>query len=711
MPIARFEMPDGRIGRFEVPEGTTPEQAQTLIQSQLQQTQLPSALQRREPESTPGPRLTAGQQTYQAIRPYVAPVVEMLGGVGGGLLGGAAGTALGPIGTLTGAVGGAGLGTGIAKEAVQLADVYLGGKAPRQGMAQVTEPARNILEGAAFEAGGRVVGPIIGAGVGKAVGAIADLRRVPQNKAAEIARNALGPDLPAVLNALKGAQGQGVSTAQATADINSPVWQSLIERATQRDPRFLRALEQSQGDVSVNALAKLAGGATATQTRASAEAQKRGITAVTEPMRQTAVKGADIGQDVARLSRDAGRLEAEAAEKVEDVRRLVAAGQTAEEAAQKVYARAPKKVVSGQPQEPELLGLPRVPGRYTYQAELATQADNWASQAAQGSLDAGQAAREANAAVAALTKAGFKPLESAPLMERIGAIARNPEFAGNDVMQAAVSNLQKDLAAWTNVHGIIPASALDAIRKNSVNAAVRDLIKGDPVAQKKAAAEVLTRLRPMLIDAIEGAGGKGYREYLDTYAQGMQKIAEKKLSGEALTLWKNNKDAFVKLVQGESPEVVEKFLGPGRYDIASELADNTMATLREQAQKHLTNLAVKEQASAGKDALKELLLQNMSKFRLPSYLSAISSTTNKALEIIESKIGKKTMQTLTESLKTPEGAANLLESLPATERNRVLQLISDPAQWRTGAIRVAPSAGAAAVNALTTEQRQNALAQ
>ena len=35
MPIARFEMPDGRIGRFEVPEGTTPEQAQKLIGASL----------------------------------------------------------------------------------------------------------------------------------------------------------------------------------------------------------------------------------------------------------------------------------------------------------------------------------------------------------------------------------------------------------------------------------------------------------------------------------------------------------------------------------------------------------------------------------------------------------------------------------------------------------------------------------------------------
>ena len=35
MPVARFEMPDGRIARFEVPEGTTPEQAQAMIQEAL----------------------------------------------------------------------------------------------------------------------------------------------------------------------------------------------------------------------------------------------------------------------------------------------------------------------------------------------------------------------------------------------------------------------------------------------------------------------------------------------------------------------------------------------------------------------------------------------------------------------------------------------------------------------------------------------------
>jgi hypothetical protein len=37
MPIARFQMPDGRIARFEVPEGTTPEQAQASIEAALKE--------------------------------------------------------------------------------------------------------------------------------------------------------------------------------------------------------------------------------------------------------------------------------------------------------------------------------------------------------------------------------------------------------------------------------------------------------------------------------------------------------------------------------------------------------------------------------------------------------------------------------------------------------------------------------------------------
>jgi hypothetical protein len=54
MPIARFQLPDGRIARFEVPEGTTPEQAQAMMEAQV--AEMPSAT----PEQKPKEGLIAG---------------------------------------------------------------------------------------------------------------------------------------------------------------------------------------------------------------------------------------------------------------------------------------------------------------------------------------------------------------------------------------------------------------------------------------------------------------------------------------------------------------------------------------------------------------------------------------------------------------------------------------------------------------------------
>ena len=54
---------------------------------------------------------------------------------------------------------------------------------------------------------------------------------------------------------------------------------------------------------------------------------------------------------------------------------------------------------------------------------------------------------------------------------------------------------------------------------------------------------------------------------------------------------------------------------------------------------------------------------------------------NKAISEYEKALGVKTMKTLTEAMKTPQGAANLLSTLPAAERNQVLRLLADPSQW------------------------------
>jgi hypothetical protein len=358
-----------------------------------------------------------------------------------------------------------------------------------------------------------------------------------------------------------------------------------------------------------------------------------------------------------------------AANKVDDVRRF-------EAAIPRAKAMAKAKVA-----ETGLSGT----GVYNYPAELAKKADEVTTQAAEASLNFGNAARFKQAAVDSLAAHGLQPLESSAVISNISKIGKNPEFAGNKDIAVSLGRVADDITAWTNGGGVIDAFALDSIRKNSVNAAIRDLYPtADAKTQKQLAAGVLSKVKPLIVNAIESAGGTGYGKYLDDYAAGANRIAQQKLSAEALDLYKNNPKGFIKLVQGESPDVVEKVFGPGNYDIAKQMADDLMkpgaqtqmGVLKETTRVPAANIEAEAQASQGQDALRDLMLSHLNKFRLPSYLSAVFSTANKGIQILEGAIGKKTMSALTEGFKTGKGTEELLSTLPAEQRSKVIQWMS-----------------------------------
>ena len=83
------------------------------------------------PAAKPDQNLSLSQLLYRNIaKPVLAPTVEAMGAVGGGLLG----TPMGPPGI----VGGAGLGYGMAKEALKLGDIYLGGMTPEEAKRSIS---------------------------------------------------------------------------------------------------------------------------------------------------------------------------------------------------------------------------------------------------------------------------------------------------------------------------------------------------------------------------------------------------------------------------------------------------------------------------------------------------------------------------------------------------------------------------------------------
>jgi hypothetical protein len=635
----------------------------------------------------------------QTTREYVGPALEMGLPILGGVIGAGGGSVVPGAGTIAGGVGGSALGYGIAKEATRLADLYLGnvqGETPGQTLKR---GVGNVVEGGLYDVTGRLAAPYIVKGVQAGVsglGKVVDAAtgQLSTVNAANIARNAIGPDLSAITNALRFSR-PDETAAQTTADINSPIWQALNARIQKTDPRYYTGVSNAQNTERLNRLAYLAGGGDQTAARILREESKNALNAGLIPQLTIELNAANTaGRLQPKLQGEANRFGEAATNKVQDVRNMVAAGDRASANANATFL---------------VPGIPRVPGRYTYMGELAVKADEVATKAATGSLAFGEASRFAQAGADSLAAYGLKPLKTDGIIANLNKVSKNPEFAGNRDLTTAIDRVGKDIAKWTNEGGVIDAWALDSIRKNSVNGVIRELYpNAEPGLQKELAAKVLGRIKPVIVDAIESAGGTGYGKYLADYTQGMQTINQKKLGAEALKLYQNAPTEFVKLVEGNSPEAVEKIFGAGNYDIVKQMSDDAMFTLKDVGREITRDVNIAKQAVAGREAATNKG-KSISEY-IPGFVGFTTAALKKGIQTLEGRISGKTMEVLVEGLKTGRSAEQLLSQLPANERVKVLNAFSkiNP----EGAV---PQLGARLYmfnrNSLTPEQpNQNALA-
>jgi hypothetical protein len=626
----------------------------------------------------------------QTARKYGGPVLEMGGAIGGGLLG----TPASPLGTVAGSA----IGYGLGKEATHLADLYLGNVPSETPGQTVMRGIGNVVEGGALETGGRVAGPIIAKGaekIAKGAGWVIDAAtgQLVPIKAGTLARESIGGDLSQVKNALSNAK-PGETAAQATADINSPMWQSLNAFAQKENPAYYTGVLSSQNADRLNRLAALAGGGDQTAARMLREESKNALNKALIPQLSLELNASNIaGKALPKLESEATRFGTAATNKVEDVRRMVAAGERASDKANATFS---------------VPGMPRVPARYTYMGELATKADEVATQAANASLPFGEASRFAQAAADSLAAHGLKPLKTDAIIASLAKVSRNPEFAGNRELLTAINRVGKDMAEWSNSGGVIDGWALDSIRKNSVNSAIRELYpNADASAQKELAAKVLGKIKPVIVDAIEKAGGTGYGQYLTDYSKGMQAINQKKLGAEALKLYESAPNEFIRLVEGNKPKEVEKIFGAGSYDIVKEMSDDALKTLKGVAGEVKRDVNIANQAKAGRQAL-GLETESLSE-KIPGFVGYKTAIAKKVIQALEGKIDSKTIDYLTEGLKTGRSAKQLLEQVPASEKIKVLNAFA------TMNPRGAPEAFGKAnlyyQNTLAPEQQnQNALA-
>jgi hypothetical protein len=628
---------------------------------------------------------------YRQAAPAMTGAGEFTGEVLGTLpVGGVIAKGVGAIpgaGALAQSIRTGGFSTGMAPGAANIATKAAGGAVVGGTSAALINP-EEAGTGTALGAAAPFVLPYVGKYAAKAGGKFVDAvtGKLANVEAGKIAREVAGDQINQI-RAVNNLAPIDITAAQAAAGIDNDVYQAFLDFAAGKDKSsYFRVLKDTQKADQLNRLAQLAGGPNITENLTSVKQAKNALNQLMTPIRESKLSAANIGSEVGiPLQAEADRFAAAAANKVQDVRRFTAA--------------------QGRAITPDSSVLAS-----DYQlSKLAGKADEVAAQAAEGSIRFGEAARFKQAAADSLAAYGLKPLTSDSILSKLGGILRNPEFAGNDVIEGAVKGFGDDVAKWTKSGGVIDAFALDSLRKNSVNAAIEKLRPGlDQTSKKNLAASVIAQLKQPIINAIEEAGGTGYGQYLGDFAANAQLIDRRKLAGAALDMFNRSPDEFTRLVKGNNPDAVEAVFGPGSFNIFKEMGAD-IRPMQQIADELARDARVVEQVKAGRRAL-GLEKESLSE-KIPGFVGYKTAVAKKVIQAMEGKVNDKTLKLLSEGAKSGAAMNKILDTLPAEERLKVLNVLKSNAEFTRASTAAGVQTFTPPANALAPEQQnQNALA-
>lgn len=296
--------------------------------------------------------------------------------------------------------------------------------------------------------------------------------------------------------------------------------------------------------------------------------------------------------------------------------------------------------------------------------------------------------------------AGARPIETKPVMDKITTLINDARFAGNSDLQKALKDVSSDVIAKSK-NGFISPEAFEAIRKNDINAVIQKILPASDAAttksQKALASKVLGELKPVFVEAMENAGAKGYKNNLAEYAAKRGDIDKAQLIGRVVKEYgKESPNSFIKLIQGESPEVVERILGPGKFSIRDSLDAPVLNKLDDISKQVGAETVLKKQSAEGKDFLRKVLDENTATLTLPNLMHSFASIFNTGAREAGKKLDKKTMAILTEKAKTARDFNALLSTMPATQRNTLLRFLTGGQQ--TGVQKAATKGAGSTLN-------------
>ena len=690
MPVARFQMPDGRVARFEVPEGTTPEQAQSMMEAHFAEQSAPAApvkqargtVPTEQPRALPDISKLGMAATGTQTTPYGAEVLQgpvtlpgaIISGLGGGAQRGVAGIA--ELGAR--AVGAEGLQKGAkrAREAV-----------PSQ-LAEYKEAYPYATGGAEF--------------VGEAIAPTAALTKAGQVLKAA---GAAAPTLGRLLTPL----GESIATGGFKTGLSPGI---------------------------ANRLVQVAGGATA---GAGTAAMLQGD--IGEGVGGGALIGGALPIALPALGQLGYRGLGKAVDIVTGRAPEVAAGRIAREAAgpelaaiQQALQAAPESETAGQAaafvKQPTFQALQDLAERKGGQTgalfkKLKEQEVGRQKQLAEVSpvLSEAQAARETSSNP--IYEMAFEADKQRLARRQAERLARIEEVKNSGLFEYSPA-YKKKMAEASKIEIPPQIQALkgnpiidDAAKEASVLAKSEGREIGDPMASlrglhymkmaidnqfanktastslQKYNERALAGTRQKLLEAIEGTETKPGISKI--YGMARQQYAElSKPINQAMILDELQKvlqkpggvgekeSAFLNILGAGENALIKRAGGQPRFGGLREvLTPEQLAAFEDVAAQLQVNKLAAEQVGPGREALTKILQQETGGIRLPSLFgNRYTAAGNMLLDELAGKLNEKTMNALVRGMESGKTANELLNTFPSAERNKILLELQKSAQKR-----------------------------
>lgn len=640
MPIAKFQLPDGRIGRFEVPEGTTPEQAQQMI-GQYVSSQQPAA-PAEQPVSTAAQYARTAEET-----PFSE---QMLAGLGGGLTGMAlgarqlAGYAVPSVApseeevkqyqeAMSGLRGTAG---GIAGE---IGSYMIPGTAAMKGVTAIPKVAGMLGRGG-LSAAGAV------AGAGAATGAAQSALTPVTEEESRLANMAIGGTVGAVAPAVVGGAIKGLGI------LSKPIYEAVVPSA----------IRTKAGTI----MAEAAG-------RKSASEVGDDYKKVIEKLQKQ--EGAISPQTAGQAAVEAEVPTFSALQKISDAYKSLPASklETIQELGR---VNALQTISGGRTEEAKKLALSAAEKARSKKAEdlygKAFSADDMRLNAITTKLER--------------SKGGIAQGVSSeiPVDSRIAPLQENEILS--DTAKQIMRETKQYGNPFTNLRG------LDYMKK-MIDSDISAIKGGRQTALKNVNEGQLYSAKAQLLTAMEDLSPayRSAREKFTEMSLPINRMEVGKVLEEALTsplAGSERSAAFANKIRA-AQQIIKKKTGQDRYDSLDKLFDERQMGIIKNVLKELEiNEQLSSQAKKGMTEQAKKLGIQMEPTKAPGLLNSSMTIANSVIDKLTGDVKNRTVSQIADAMQDPKFAAYLMNQATDREKNAIKMLV---AAQKSAAI-IAPSA-------------------